>query len=82
MNEVLAVILSMSLSGGIVIIMLYFVLQLFGKKLCRQWQYYIWLIAIIRLLFPFAPQQNLMNGLFQSAKLPFGSTESSSLLDL
>lgn len=79
MNEVLAIILSMSLSGGIVIIMLYFILQLFGKKLCRQWQYYIWLIAIIRLLLPFAPQQNLMNKLFQSAKLPFSSIESSSL---
>ena len=32
MNEVLAVILSMSLSGGIVIIMLYLVLLLFTMK--------------------------------------------------
>lgn len=82
MNEVLAVILSMSLSGGIVIIMLYLVLLLFGKKLCRQWQYYIWLIAIIRLLFPFAPQQNLMNALFQSVKPSISSIESTSLEEL
>lgn len=82
MNEVLAVILSMSLSGGIVIIMLYLVLLLFGKKLCRQWQYYIWLIAIIRLLLPFAPQQNLMNALFQSVKPSISSIESSSLEEL
>ena len=79
MNEVLAVILSMSLSGGIVIIMLYLVLLLFRKKLCRQWQYYIWMIAIIRLLLPFAPQQNLMNELFQSAKLPISGIDNSSL---
>ncbi len=79
MNEVLAVILSMSLSGGIVIIMLYLVLMLFGKKLCRQWQYYIWLIAIIRLLLPFAPQQNLMNELFQSAKPPISGIDNSSV---
>lgn len=77
MNEVLAVILSMSLSGGIVIIMLYLVLMLFGKKLCWQWQYYIWLIAIIRLVLPFAPQQNLMNELFQSAKPPISDIDNS-----
>lgn len=79
MNEVLEVILSLSLSGGIVIIMLYLVLLLFRKKLCRQWQYYIWMIAIIRLLLPFAPQQNLMNELFQSAKLPISGIDNSSL---
>lgn len=78
MNELLAVILSMSLSGGIVIMMLYLVLLLFQKKLCRQWQYYIWLIAIIRLVLPFAPQQNLMNTLFQCAKPSISSIESSS----
>lgn len=79
MNEILAVILSLSLSGGIVIIMLYLVLLLFRKKLCRQWQYYIWMIAIIRLLLPFAPQQNLMNELFQSAKPPISGIDNSSL---
>ena len=79
MNEVLVVILSMSLSGGIVIIMLYLVLLLFGKRLCRQWQYYIWLIAMIRLLLPFAPQQNLMNELFQSVIPSISDVESSSL---
>ena len=79
MNEILAVILSMSLSGGIVIIMLYLVLLLFGKKFCRQWQYYIWMIAIIRLLLPFAPQQNLMNELFQSAKSLISGIDNSSL---
>lgn len=68
----------MSLSGGIVIMMLYLVLLLFQKKLCRQWQYYIWLIAIIRLVLPFAPQQNLMNTLFQCAKPSISSIESSS----
>lgn len=73
MNEVLAVILSMSLSGGIVIIVLHLVLLLFRKNLYRQWQYYIWL------LLPFAPQQNLMNELFQSAKLPISAIENSSL---
>lgn len=75
MNEVLKVILSMSLSGGIVVIMLFVVLLLVGKKLSRQWQYYIWLIAIVRLLAPFAPQQNLMNVLFQSSEMAASSID-------
>ncbi len=73
MNEVLKVVLSMSFSGGIVIILLFLVLLLFGKKLSRQWQYYIWLIAIIRLMIPFAPQKNLMNVLFRSAETAISS---------
>lgn len=75
MNEALKVILSMSFSGGIVIIMLFLVSLLFGKKLSRQWQYYIWLIAIVRLLVPFAPQQNLMNLIFHSAEMTISSIE-------
>lgn len=78
MNEVLKVILSMSLSGGIVIIVLFLVLFLFGKKLSRQWQYYIWLIAIVRLLIPFAPQQNLMNVLLPSAQMAIDSIDNGS----
>lgn len=37
--------------------------MLFQKKLSRQWQYYIWMVVLARLLLPFAPEQNLMRGL-------------------
>lgn len=67
MNEVVKIFLSMSLSGSIMIVLLSIFCVLFGKKLSRRWQYYIWLVAIIRLLLPVAPQQNLMNRLFQES---------------
>ncbi|MDE5696773.1 MAG: M56 family metallopeptidase, partial [Lachnospiraceae bacterium] len=31
----------------------------------RRWQYYIWLVVVARLLFPFAPEANLMAVIFQ-----------------
>ena len=48
-----AVFLSMSLSGGGLILLLFAVKGLWGRKLSRQWCYYIWLAAILRLLLPF-----------------------------
>ncbi len=69
MNDLLKTVLSMSLSGSITIVILLFLLSLCGKKLSRQWQYYIWLIAVLRLLIPIAPRQNLMNTLFSKAEV-------------
>lgn len=34
-------------------------------RLSRQWQYYIWLVAVVRLLFPFTLQISLIGNLFQ-----------------
>ncbi len=68
MNETLKVVLSMSFSGGIMILILLLVVSLFRNRLGRQWQYYIWLIAVIRLLIPFVPQNNLTDKIFHSAE--------------
>lgn len=58
MNDVLKTFLSLSLSGSLVILIL-FLCRLFWKdKVSRQWQYYIWLIVIARLLLPFAPENS------------------------
>lgn len=67
MNDVLKTFLSLSLSGSLVILLL-FLCKLFWKdKVSRQWQYYLWLIVIARLLLPFAPETNLMGNMFQIA---------------
>ncbi len=68
MKEVCKVVLSMSLSGSIVAVALLLLQKLFGKKLGRQWQYYLWLIAVLRFLIPFAPPHNLAGALFQKAE--------------
>lgn len=66
MNHVLIMYLSMSLSGSLLILILFSVKSLFKDKINKQWQYYIWLIVIARLLFPFASEINLTKTIFQS----------------
>lgn len=65
MNNVMKVFLSMSLSGSLLILILFSFKQIFKDKISRQWQYYIWLIVIMRLLLPFTPETNLMGSIFQ-----------------
>ena len=45
------------------VLLIFFVCMLFQKKIGRQWQYYIWLVVIARLLLPFSPEQNLMGSM-------------------
>lgn len=65
MNEILKVVLSLSLSGTLLILLLFLLQSLFKERLSKRWQYYIWLVVVARLLFPFAPETNLMTTLFQ-----------------
>ena len=75
MNEVLKVVLSLSLSGAALILLLFLLRPLFKEKLSKRWQYYIWLVVVARLLFPFAPETNLMTTLFQGADRAVEQTE-------
>ena len=68
MIELLKLLLSLSLSGTLVIIVLFLCRPLYRKKLSRQWQYYIWLVAVARLLLPFSPEASLSGKLFQAAE--------------
>lgn len=65
MNEVLKVVLSLSLSGSLLILLLFLLRPLCKGRVSKRWQYYIWLLAAARLLLPFAPEANLMTMLFQ-----------------
>lgn len=65
MNEALKVILSLSLSGSVLIFLLFLLCSLFKERMSKRWQYYIWLVVVARLLLPLAPETNLMTVLFQ-----------------
>ncbi|MCM1263477.1 MAG: M56 family metallopeptidase [Butyrivibrio sp.] len=65
MNEILKVVLSLSISGTLLIILLLLLRSVFKERLSKRWQYYIWLVVVARLLFPFAAETNLMTMLFQ-----------------
>ncbi len=55
MGTVFKKVLSMSFSGSLLILVLLAVKPFLKDKISRQWQYYIWLIVILRLLVPFEP---------------------------
>lgn len=65
MNALLKILVSLSLSGALLILILLLCKPFIKDKLSKRWQYYIWLIAIVRLLLPFSPETSLMGTLFQ-----------------
>ena len=65
MNELLKTILSLSLSGSLLILILLLCRPIVRDRLSKQWQYYIWLVVIFRLLLPFTPEASLVGNLFQ-----------------
>ncbi len=67
MNAVLKIFLSMSFSGGLLILVLLLGKRFLKDKISRQWQYYIWLVVVLRLLLPFGPEASLMGKIYQAA---------------
>lgn len=68
MNDFFRLILSMSLSGSVLILILLAVMPLSNGSFSKGWQYYIWLVVILRLLIPFSPDASLMGRLFDRAE--------------
>ena len=66
MNTVLKVFLSMSVSGSLLILILFAAKRFLKDKVSRQWQYYIWLIVVMRMLLPFGAEINLMGTTYQA----------------
>ena len=66
MNAVLKTFLSMSVSGGLLILTLLLVKRFLKDKISRQWQYYIWLVVVLRLLLPFGSEVNLLGKTYQA----------------
>lgn len=68
MNAALKTVLSLSLSGSLMISILYLMRPLYKDRFCKCWQYYIWIAVIARLLLPIAPEANLMGTLFHEVE--------------
>ena len=64
MSVVMKIVFSMSLSGSALILILFFCKPLFKERFSRQWQYYIWLIVIARLMLPVAQEMSVVGMLF------------------
>ncbi len=80
MNELMKLILSLSLSGTALIILLLLFRPLYRKQLSKKWQYYIWLVVIWRLLLPITPQTSLTGNLLLTAEQILPGITTSALL--
>lgn len=64
MSDFLKLLLSMSLSGSAIAIFLFAIKPFLGERFSKSWQYYIWLVVILRMLIPYSPEISLMGSLF------------------
>ncbi len=76
MNAVLKIFLSMSFSGSLLILALLLGKRFLKDKISRQWQYYIWLVVVLRLLFPFGPEESLLGKTYQAVDQAITQTAS------
>jgi beta-lactamase regulating signal transducer with metallopeptidase domain len=69
MNGVFRTVLSMSLSGSLLVLLLLLLRPLLRHRLSQRWWYYVWLIVIARLLLPLTPPASLMGALFSPTEV-------------
>jgi len=67
MNEFIKILLSLSLSGTLVLLLILFLKQFYKNKSSRCWQYYILLVAALRFVIPFTPELTVTGYLFENA---------------
>lgn len=65
MNELFIRYLSLSISGLLLALVLFALKPLLKNRVSKAWQYYIWIIVIIRMLVPYAPRAEIVDQLFQ-----------------
>lgn len=68
MREALKTVLSLSVSGTLLMALLWLTGPLWRKRVSRQFQYGLWLIVLVRLLVPLTPAVSLTGTLFQWAE--------------
>lgn len=64
MSALLKTVLSLSLSGSVLILVLLLLKPVLRDRVSKRWQYYIWLVVIARLLLPLASPVNLAGLIF------------------
>ncbi len=65
MNEFMKILLSLSVSGALLLLLILGLKPLYKNSFSRCWQYYIWIIAALRFLLPFTPDTTIVGSLFE-----------------
>ncbi len=66
MNEFMKILLSLSVSGTLLLLLVLGLKQLSKNRSSKRWQYYIWIIVALRFLLPFTPDTTIVGSLFES----------------
>lgn len=66
MVNIFELVLSLSISGTLVGLLLFAIKAFTKNKFMKSWHYYIWLIVIFRLLLPIRLEANLVGSFFHS----------------
>ncbi|MGD8188479.1 M56 family metallopeptidase [Brevibacillus ginsengisoli] len=69
MSEFLLTLLSLSASGTIIALLLFAIKPLIRHRFSHSWQYYIFLIVIMRLLLPITPEKSLIGSWFEHTQV-------------
>lgn len=67
MNEFMKVLLSLSVSGTLLLLLILGLKPLYKTKFSKRWQYYIWIIVALRFLLPFTPDTTIVGSLFEKS---------------
>ncbi len=65
MNEFIKVLLSLSVSGALLLLLILGLKPLYKNKFSKRWQYYIWIVVALRFLLPFTPDTTIIGSLFE-----------------
>ena len=72
MSEFVKILLSLSVAGTLLLLLILGLKPLYKNRFSRRWQYYIWIIAALRFLLPFTPDTTLVGWLFE--RIPTAAT--------
>lgn len=72
MGDFMKLLLSLSVSGSILTVLLFLMKPFYRNRFRKSWQYYIWLAAVLRLLLPFTPDVTVTGRLFETAEETVG----------
>ncbi len=66
MNDIVLIVLSLSISGSFMALLLFVGKPIFKKHVSKAFSYYIWMLVLLRLVIPFSFDQSVMNQLLNS----------------
>ncbi|MDE7272324.1 MAG: M56 family metallopeptidase, partial [Lachnospiraceae bacterium] len=81
MNEFMKILLSLSVSGALLLLLILGLKLLYKNKFSKRWQYYIWIIVALRFLLPFTPDTTIVGSLFEKFDTAMATSEIPTILN-